>query len=118
MADEVRVILFSSEETLEAISLLNVTASQRLFFGKAVSCTLRSEPNVIAVVEVEIHDGIEPVEIDSTQLAAAMIRYCRRAHIPLPRKAKKELDVLNNQLVMKLTLGEPDVGVLRALGRR
>ncbi len=83
MADEVRVILFSPEETLEAISLLNVTAS-RLFFGMAVSCTLRSEPNVIAVVEVEIHDGIEPVEVNSTQIAAAMIGYCRRARRVLP----------------------------------
>ncbi len=115
MADEVRVILFSSDETLHAISLLNVTASRRLFVGKAISCNLRSKPKVIAIVEIENGDAIESLEINSTQLAAAMIGYCRRAHIPLPRKATKELDVLNNQLVVILTLGEPDEGVLKAL---
>ena len=49
------------------------------------------------------------------RLAAAMISYCRHTRIPLPRKAKKQIDVVNNQLVVKLTLGRPDEGVLKVL---
>lgn len=115
MPAELRLIMFSADEVLEAVSLLNEAASQKVFTGKPVACRLRANPKAIAVLEVERGPDIATMDIDSTHLIAAIIAYCRKAHIPLPRQAKKELDVLGDVLLVKLTIGEPDESRLMSL---
>ena len=117
MPSEVRIIIFTIEEVLEAIERFDATAEKRLFRGKAIDCHVRKHPNVHAVLEVERAGGeeIETVDLNASQLAATLITYCRERRIPLPRNARKELDVIEDQLVLRLEVGAKNQAALEAL---
>ena len=117
MPSEMRIIVFSPEEVLEAIEGFDAHADKRLFRGKAIDCHVRKNPKVHAVLEVERAGGeeMDTVDLNASQLAAALISYCRERRIPLPRNAKKELDVIDDQLVLRLEVGAKNKAALIAL---
>lgn len=117
MPSEVRIIVFTPEEVLEAIEGFNAHADKRLFRGATIDCHVRKHPRVHAILEVERAGGeeIDTVDLNASQLAAALISYCRERRIPLPRSAKKELDVIDSQLVLRLEVGVKNQAVLDAL---
>ena len=118
MPAEVRIIAFTPEEVLEAIDGFSAIADKRLFTGKAIDCHVRKDPEVHAVLQVQRADGekIGTVDLNSAQLAAALISFCCGHRIPLPRVASKELDVIDGQLVLRLELGVTGRAVLRNQG--
>ncbi len=108
MASEVRLIKFTPEDVLEAIDGFGAIGDEkRLFRGKVIDCHVGKHPEVHAVLEVQRSAGenIDTVDLSSTQLAAALISFCFDHHIPLPRVARKELDVIDDQLVLRLEMG-------------
>ena len=107
MLSEVRIIAFPPEDVLEAIDGFSAMADERLFKGKAIDCHVRKHPGVHAVLEVQRAAGekIDLVNLNSAQLAAALISFCYSHYVPLPRAASKELDVIDGQLVLRLELG-------------
>ncbi len=111
MPSEVRIIAFTPEDVLEAIDGFGAIADKRLFRGKAIDCHVRKHPEVHVVLEVQRAGGekIGPVDLNSTQLAAALISFCFDHYIPLPRVASKELDVIDDQLVLRLELGAKNI---------
>ncbi len=117
MPSEVRIIVFTSEEVLEAIEAFDAYAEKRLFRGTAIDCHVRKNPRVHAVLEVERGGGeeVDSVDLNASQLAAALISYCRERRIPLPRNARKELDVIDDQLVLRLEVGGKNQAVLDTL---
>ena len=117
MPSEVRIIVFTSEEALEAIAHFSETLDAPLFRGKASALHVRKNPQVRAILEVGHagDDEIETVDLNSSHLAAALITFCREYRIPLPRNAKKTLDVLGDQLVLRLEVGAPNKAVTDAL---
>ena len=107
MPSEVRIIAFTRQDVQEAIDRFGVIADKRLFKGKLIDCHVKKHPGVNADRESEGAAGekIGLVKLNSTQLAAALISYCCDLHIPLPRAARKELDVIDDQLVLRLEMG-------------
>ena len=118
MPSEVRIIVFTSQDVLQAITEFSKTLESPLFRGKPTDIFVRKKREAgFAVVEVD-RDGsgtVETVDLDASHLAASLISYCRSAHIPLPRSAKKELDVLGDQIVLRLEVGAPSRAVVEAL---
>lgn len=117
MPSEVRIIVFTAEDVLDAIEGFDATAEKRLFRGKAIDCHVRKHPKVHAILEVERAGGeeIDTVDLNASQLAAALISFCRERRIPLPRNARKELDVIDDQLVLRLEVGAKNHAALSAL---
>ncbi len=117
MPSEVRIIVFTSEEALEAIAQFSETLDTPLFSGRPSDLHVRKNPQVRAVLEVERAGGeeIETVDLNASHLAAALITFCRKRRIPLPRNARKELDVMDDQLVLRLEVGAPGKAVVDAL---
>ena len=109
MPSERRFIVFTSEEAIDAIARFSKMLDTPLFRGKPTELHVRKNPQVRAILEVEKRGGeeIETIDLNSSHLAAALINFCRELRIPLPRKAKKELDVSGEQLVLRLKVGEP-----------
>ena len=107
MPSEVRIIAFTRQDVQEAIDRFGVIADKRLFKGKLIDCHVKKHPGVHAVLEVQrpAAEKTATVELNSTQLAAALISFCCDRHIPLPRVASKELDVIDDQLVLRLEMG-------------
>lgn len=118
MPSEVRIIVFTSQDVLQAITEFSKTLEPPLLRGNPTDIFVRKKREaVFAVVEID-RDGsgtVETVDLDASHLAAALIIYCRTAHIPLPRNAKKELDVLGDQIVLRLEVGTPNQAVVEAL---
>lgn len=117
MPSEVRIIVFTSEELLDAVAQFSDGLDTPLFRGKPSEFYVRKSPKVSAVLEVERAGGdeIETVDLNSSHLAAMLISFCRGLRIPLPRNAKKELDVMGEQLVLRLEVGAPNAAVMDAL---
>ncbi len=117
MPSEVRIIVFTSEEALAAIEQFNENLDTPLFRGKPSDLHIRKNPQVRAILEVERAGGdqIDTVDLNASHLAAAMITFCQKRRIPLPRSAKKELDVLDGQLVLRLEVGAPSKTMVDAL---
>lgn len=117
MPSEVRIIVFTVEEALNAVVQFSKTLDAPLFRGKPSDLHVRKTPQVRAIIEVERSgsEDIETVDLNSSHLAAALITYCRSAGIPLPRNARKELDVLGDQIVLRLEVGAPNQTIVNAL---
>lgn len=117
MPSEVRIIVFTSEEVLDAVEQFSETLDTPLFRGKPSDLHVRKSPQVRAILEVERAGGeeIETVDLNSSHLAAALITFCRKRRIPLPRNAKKELDIIEDQLVLRLEVGSPSQALIAAL---
>ena len=117
MPSEVRLIAFSDDEIREAITEFDAASSKPMLRGRVTTLHIRKKPQVYAIVEVETAGGeeIDSVDLTSSYLAAALISFCKTTRIPLPRKAEKELDVVGDQLVLRLTVGKPGENLLATL---
>ncbi len=111
MPSEVRIIAFTSEDVLEAVDEFGAIVDKRLSGGKVTDCHVGKHPGVHALLEVQRAAGEKTgtVDLNSTQLAAALISFCFDHYIPLPRSASKELDVIDDQLVLRLELGAKNI---------
>jgi len=118
MPSEHRVIVFTSEEAIDAIARFSKMLDTPLFRGKPTELHVRKNPQVRAILEVEKRgsEEIETIDLNSSHLAAALINFCREIRIPLPRNAKKELDVSGEQLVLRLKVGEPSKAAIDDVG--
>lgn len=117
MPSEIRLIVFSDEELRDAITAFDAASNKPMLRGRVTACHVRKNPQVYAVVEVETAGGdeIDSVDITGAYLAAALISFCKTARVPLPRHASKELDVLADRLVLRLTVGTPGDEILTTL---
>ncbi len=118
MPSEHRVIVFTSEEAIDAIARFSKMLDTPLFRGKPTELHVRKNPQVRAILEVEKRgsEEIETIDLSSSHLAAALINFCREIRIPLPKNAKKELDVSGEQLVLRLKVGEPSKAAIDDVG--
>jgi hypothetical protein len=102
LPSEYRQILFSNNEVIEALNEHNQVAKQKLPRGTIASCT--------PVAEVEVSVRLELVDRDSgeTQIAAlspelvcaALLRYCMRHSIPMPRGAAKSIQIHGDDIAL------------------
>jgi len=70
--------------------------------GVVEGCEIVATPDT--QVEITIRDDaasqLQKVEISAEIIGAAMINYCRKVNVPLPREGKKSLLVSGDNLVL------------------
>lgn len=95
--NEVRFISFEKDALLEALKLHLAATKKPLPPGILKSCEVRREPDIAVVIKVtEESTGAEKkVVLGAGTIGAAMIAYCQRLRVPLPRMAEKSLQVSN-----------------------
>lgn len=102
---ERRLIVFSREAVLDAL-LYNDRASQGWLCRAAIQrvALRQADAGPVAVVTAERDGQRRWVEVDfnATQIAAALIRYCRALRIPLPRAARKSLELQGDGLCLRI----------------
>lgn len=104
MAQEVRSILFTAEETRAAVMalLLQRFGALRPQQVERVELLLR-DGSVHA--SIRLRTGFEARhELDAGELMGAILLYCRRARIPLPSRSQKRLGVVAGSLSLTTTL--------------
>ena len=105
MAKEVRSILFTAEETRNAVS------------GFLLGRIRGLHPYAVEQVDIKVADGVvqayafmrrdrsdAPAVLDSQGLLTAVLMHCRGARIPLSNRSSKRLDISNGCLVLTMSM--------------
>ena len=110
MTTETRRITFSSEELVQAISRHRRDEKQPLpesrIRGAKVENGEGPVPRIILLLDPAGGDGKSTMDFRPTEVAVALIKFCRLKRIPLPKRAAKSLGVDQGQISLVLRLGE------------
>ena len=109
MPNEIRHIIFTSDEVIRALIDYHRRAGNPLPAGNVVKCTFEKEDNLIKAslhMAVDADGSRQVVPVVQTTLAAALILYCINQKIPLPAKANKSLQLHND--TVGLVINKPD----------
>lgn len=105
MPSEIRHIIFSPEEVVRAVVDYHRRSGKALPTGSVIRTTYEREPTV----RCALHMGLDAdssrhvVWIEEPILAASLIFFCIQNGIPLPTKAAKNLQMLNEQVALRVT---------------
>jgi len=109
MTSETRRITFSSEELVQALSRHRRDEKQPLpesrIRGTKVESGEGPVPRVILLLDPAGGDGAVTMDFKPTEVAVALIKFCRLKRIPLPKSANKSLGVDRGQIALVLQLG-------------
>lgn len=119
MAKEVRYILFQAREAEQALldhlvprdALVAPRITEHLRVAFADTPRYGVGATVTGLLDAA---GVNRVRhVDQTELLAALLAWCRRARIPLPRRATKGLELLGGSVALTVTMNavapEPQV---------
>jgi len=99
---ELRHISFSKDALVMAVKLYYAATKKALPSGVVEGCEIVATPDT--EVEITIRDDaagqLQKVRIPAEIIGAAMINYCRKVNVPLPRDGKKSLLVSGDNLVL------------------
>jgi hypothetical protein len=99
---ELRHISFSKDALVMAVKLYYAATKKSLPSGVVEGCEIVAAPDT--QVEITIRDDgsgqLQKVQISAEIIGAAMINYCRKVNVPLPRDGKKSLLVSGDNLVL------------------
>jgi hypothetical protein len=99
---ELRHISFSKDALVMAVKLYYAATKKSLPSGVVEGCEIVAAPDT--QVEISIRDDaasqLQKVQISAEIIGAAMINYCRKVNVPLPREGKKSLLVSGDNLVL------------------
>lgn len=97
---ELRHIGFSKDALIMALKLYFATTKHSLPPGTVESCTFTTEPDLIVTLGIRNDTSPQPakINIQAPTIAAAMITYCSKVKVPLPRTGEKSLKVIGDQL--------------------
>ena len=95
MSTETRRITFTNEELIQAVSKHRRDEKQPLAESRirGVKVEDDQELRISILLADHIGDAMQAIEFRATEVAAALIKYCRLKRIPLPRRASKALGV-------------------------
>ncbi len=106
MLKEIRSILFSQPEVEEAVKLFHTAVQAILPPGRIISFEAagNNEPTLRVNVVDPKEGEVSTTTLATAHLAAAMLHYCIKNGIPVPRKAKKKIELIEGNLALTLTL--------------
>lgn len=97
---ELRHIGFSKDALIMALKLYFATSKHELPAGTVESCDFRTEPDILVTLGIRnpASGAVSKINIQAPTIAAAMITYCGKLRVPLPRSGEKSLKVVGEQL--------------------
>jgi hypothetical protein len=110
MSSETRRITFSSEELVQAVCRHRRDEKQPLpesrIRGTKVESGEGPVPRISLLLDPAGGDGAVTMDFRPTEIAVALIKFCRLKRIPLPKKANKSLGNDRGQIALVLHLAE------------
>jgi hypothetical protein len=105
MITERRQIIFSNDALKDAVQLFRTAYPDRVPHGRIHRVWAVGEPDLTVHAEIEPSGARRFLEtrFGKPEMAAAVILYCRRHKIPLPRSADKFLEVESGCLSLVIT---------------
>ncbi len=105
MPTEIRHIIFAQDEVIRAIIDYHRRSGNMLPTGTIIKTTFEKEPTLRCGLHigVDADNSRQVVWIEEPILAASLIFFCIQNKIPLPTKASKTLQIVNEQIALKVT---------------
>jgi hypothetical protein len=99
---EYRQVLFSNNEVIEALYEHNRVAVSKLPKGIIVSCTPVAEVDVAVRLELADQESGEThvASLSPELVCAALLRYCMKLHIPMPKSAAKSIQIHGDDVAL------------------
>ena len=109
MAAELRHIIFSKQEVVEAVQSYMRRSGERMPPGVVTRITVKSgeEIGILFQVTEDVSDKIHTFYVDGDKLTAALILHCKTNRIPLPYKAQKSLQMVGSNISMLVSKNIP-----------
>ncbi|OUR75297.1 hypothetical protein A9Q83_17880 [Alphaproteobacteria bacterium 46_93_T64] len=106
MVSEVRRLIFSMLELKSALQLFHTEKKSIFPKGEIVDIALIEDENVYAKVYIALvqSSGGNEVTVDTNTLAAALLFYCKRFQIPIPKGSEKGLAKVGNEVSLNILL--------------
>jgi hypothetical protein len=108
MPSERRTLTFSRPETLKALQLFQHRHPGRLPPGRPVSWRRRSgdgdEEVGVSVQTRDAENGGGEGDLAAAEVAVALMFLCDELGIPLPRDARKQLEVGEDEVVFRISV--------------
>lgn len=102
MPTEIRRIVFSNAELLLALMAQNKSGQDsKMPAGAITACMVKDEADGIVHVQMLSENG-EPAtySVRHAEVGAALLRFCRDAKIPIPKRGKKSLKVVGEDIAL------------------
>ncbi|HKP25568.1 MAG TPA: hypothetical protein VJV39_17000 [Dongiaceae bacterium] len=99
---ELRHISFSKDALVMAVKLYYAATKKSLPSGVVEGCEIVATPDTHLEITIRDDAGgqLQKIPISAEIIGAAMINYCRKVNVPLPRDGKKSLLVSGDNLVL------------------
>ncbi len=106
MPSEFRRIMFTNNELIEAIHDYNGISQDKLPPGIILTCTPVSEADVAVRLEMvdQRSDATHVVELSPEVLGAALLRYCMKHRIPMPKSATKSIQIHGDEISLNVEI--------------
>ena len=114
MPSELRQIVFSNEETIDALAKHCRRLHKEQQNLSVKGCEIFSDPEIGVRLEIDCGDEAKPgrsdlgkdhtITLKPAFIGAALVRYCIDLKIPIPRVAVKSLQVIGSGLALNLTI--------------
>ena len=109
MPSETRSIVFSYDELLEALREFSEFSAKHISFKRIGECKVAGKGGVAVTATLRAKSGEAPAEIpiSTSDVGAALLRYCFSHRVPIPRRAEKSLRIVGDNVALVLTLNSP-----------
>ena len=106
MPAELRQILFSNKELIEALHGHNQVAQNKLPQGTIISCTPVAEDEVAVRLELVDQESGETqiASLTPEMVAAALLHYCFKHRIPIPQIAAKSIQIHGDEISLNIRI--------------
>ena len=106
MPSELRTLVFSNEELREAVLHYHKTAVQILPSQRIASCEVKNghEVTLHLLVYDEAQSKNVSIVLETCMVAAVLLKYCFKTRIPIPRTCEKSLQVIGDNIALKITI--------------
>ena len=99
---ELRHVTFSKDALIMAVKLYFAATKKALPPGVVEGCEIIAAPDTQVIISIrdEPTGTINKVPVPAETIGAAMINYCKKVNVPLPREGKKSLLVSGDNLIL------------------
>ena len=106
MPSEFRRVMFTNNELIEAIHDYNEISQDKLPPGIILTCTSVSQAEVAVRLELvdQRSDETHVVELSPEVLGAALLRYCMKHRIPIPKSTTKSIQIHGDEVSLNVEI--------------
>lgn len=104
MPTEIRRLVFSNAELVDALRAYSETSNEKLPDGKVRKCTVVDDKKTAVTLEIEnrFTQEVYQVNLRHEFVGAALLGFCFNTGIPVPRDSEKSLQVSGDNIALTI----------------